>query len=129
MAAPPALDIAHPVATLTLRRPENANRLEPDDLTAIVAHVAAVNRDPGILVLQIRGEGKHLSHGYDITTFAAPAGKPIGFAAPPRCRRWSSLWRLARSGARLRLSHRPATRGDVGGIGAPRPGPLPWGCQ
>jgi enoyl-CoA hydratase/carnithine racemase len=79
MATLPSLDIAYPVAVLTLRRPENANRLEPDDLTAIVAHLAAVNRDPGILVLQIRGEGKHFCSGYDISSLAAQAGNPIGF--------------------------------------------------
>jgi enoyl-CoA hydratase/carnithine racemase len=79
MATLPSLDIVYPIAVLTLRRPENANRLEPDDLTAIVAHLAAVNRDPGILVLQIRGEGKHFCSGYDISSLAAQAGNPIGF--------------------------------------------------
>src|ERR1700694_4765858 len=79
MAAAPALDIAHPVATLTLRGPENANLLEPDDLKAVVAHLATVNRAPGILVLQIRGEGKHFCSGYDISSLAAQSGNPIGF--------------------------------------------------
>ena len=79
MAATPALDIAHPVATLTLRRPENANRLEPDDLKAVVAHLEAVNRDPGILVLQIRGKGKYFCSGYDISRLATQSGNPLGF--------------------------------------------------
>jgi enoyl-CoA hydratase len=79
MANLPSLDVAHPVATLTLRRPENANRLEPDDLDAIVDHVATVNRDPRILVLQIRGEGKYFCSGYDISTLAAQSGNPVGF--------------------------------------------------
>ena len=79
MAAPPALDIAHPVATLMLRRPENANRLEPDDLKAVVAHLEAVNHDPGILVLQIRGEGKYFCSGYDISSLATQSGNPLGF--------------------------------------------------
>jgi enoyl-CoA hydratase len=79
MAAPPTLDIAHPVATLTLRRPENANRLEPDDLKAVVAHLATVNHDPGILVLQIRGEGKYFCSGYDISSLATQSGNPLGF--------------------------------------------------
>src|SRR5450631_3878123 len=79
MATPPALDLAHPVATLTLRRPENANRLEPNDLNAVVAHLAAINRDPRILVLQIRGEGKYFCSGYDIASLATQAGNPIGF--------------------------------------------------
>jgi enoyl-CoA hydratase/carnithine racemase len=79
MAAPPALDIAHPVATLTLKRPENANRIEPDDLKAVVAHLEAVNQDPGILVLQIRGEGKYFCSGYDISSLATQSGNPLGF--------------------------------------------------
>src|SRR6266446_2951720 len=73
------LDVAHIVAALSMGRAENANRLEPDDLKAIVAHIAAVNRDPGILVLQIRGEGKHFCSGYDISSLAAQSGNPIGF--------------------------------------------------
>ena len=79
MATAPALDIAHPVATLTLRRPENANRLEPDDLRTVVAHLEAVNHDPGILVLQIRGEGKYFCSGYDISSLATQSGNPLGF--------------------------------------------------
>src|ERR1700688_1056727 len=79
MATPPALDIAHPVATLTLRRRENANRLEPDDLKATIAHLAAVDRDAGILVLQIRGEGRYFCSGYDISSLASQSGNPIGF--------------------------------------------------
>jgi enoyl-CoA hydratase len=79
MATAPALDIAHPVATLTLRRPENANRLEPDDLRAVVAHLEAVNHDSGILVLQIRGEGKYFCSGYDISSLATQSGNPLGF--------------------------------------------------
>ncbi len=79
MATVPTLEVAHPVATLTLRRPESANRLEPDDLKTIIAHLAAANRDPGVLVLQIRGEGKHFCSGYDISSLAAQAGDPVGF--------------------------------------------------
>src|SRR3981189_3564128 len=79
MAAAPALDIAHPVATLTLRRPENANRLDTDALQAVVGYLATVNRDPGILVLQIRGEGKYFRSGYDISSLATQSGNPLGF--------------------------------------------------
>ena len=79
MATSPTLDITHPVATLTLRRPKSANRLDPDDLDAIRAHLAAANGDPGILVLQVRGEGKHFCSGYNISSLAAQAGNPTGF--------------------------------------------------
>jgi enoyl-CoA hydratase len=79
MATLPSLDLAHPVSTVVLRRPENANRLEPDDLSAILTHIDAVNRDPGVVVLQIRGEGKHFCSGYDIASLATQAGNPVGF--------------------------------------------------
>jgi enoyl-CoA hydratase len=79
MATTPTLEVAHPVATLTLRRPQTANRLDPDDLEAVMGHLAAVNRDPGVLVLQLRGEGKHFCSGYDISSLAAQSGDPLGF--------------------------------------------------
>ena len=79
MAALPSLDVVHPVATITLRRPESANRLEPDDLKAVAAHIDAINVDAGILVLQIRGEGKYFCSGYDISSLASQSGNPIGF--------------------------------------------------
>jgi enoyl-CoA hydratase/carnithine racemase len=79
MATTPTLEVAHPIATLTLRRPESANRLDADDLKTVIGHLAAANRDPGILVLQIRGEGKHFCSGYDISSLAAQGGDPIGF--------------------------------------------------
>ena len=41
-------------ATLTLRRPQQANRLEPDDLLAISEHVARVNATPAVLVLRVQ---------------------------------------------------------------------------
>jgi len=79
MATTPTLDVAHPVATLTLRRPQSANRLDPDDLEAVMGHLAAVNLDPRVLVLQLRGEGKHFCSGYDISSLAAQSGDPLGF--------------------------------------------------
>jgi enoyl-CoA hydratase/carnithine racemase len=79
MATTPTLEVAHPVATLTLRRPQSANRLGPDDLEAVMGHLAAANRDPGVLVLQLRGEGKHFCSGYDISSLAAQSGDPLGF--------------------------------------------------
>jgi len=79
MATTPTLDVAHPVATLTLRRPQSANRLDRDDLEAVMGHLAAVNLDPRVLVLQLRGEGKHFCSGYDISSLAAQSGDPLGF--------------------------------------------------
>ena len=67
----PALDISGPVATLTLRRPKTANRLEPEDLQAIVEHAATVSANREVLVLQVRGEGKYFCSGYNIGKLGA----------------------------------------------------------
>jgi enoyl-CoA hydratase/carnithine racemase len=48
-----------------LRRPEHANRLEPQDLDALMAHIAAVNASPA-LVLKLQATGKYFCSGFDI---------------------------------------------------------------
>ena len=55
----PELQIQDHVATITLRRPEVANRLAPEDLAVLVDHVAAVNATEQVLVLRVRGQGKY----------------------------------------------------------------------
>jgi len=62
----PELRIDGAVATLTLRRPRQANRLEPADLQAISEHVARVDASPQVLVLRIEAAGKTFCAGYDI---------------------------------------------------------------
>ena len=75
----PALDIAGPVATLTLRRPASANRLDPEDLKAIVEHTVALNARPEVLVLQLRGEGKYFCSGYNIGKLGGLAYDAVTF--------------------------------------------------
>ncbi len=62
----PELSIQAHIATLTLRRPAQANRLEPQDLETIAAHIATVNANPQILVLRIEATGKYFCSGFDI---------------------------------------------------------------
>ncbi|MCY1230637.1 Short-chain-enoyl-CoA hydratase [compost metagenome] len=62
----PELVVNGAVAVITLRRPEQANRLTPDDLATLADHIAAINATPGVLVLQLRGEGKYFCSGYDL---------------------------------------------------------------
>ena len=62
----PTLAIDGAIATLTLQRPEQANRLEPEDLTALVAHIEAVDADPAVRVLLLRAGGRHFCSGFDI---------------------------------------------------------------
>ncbi|RYZ13169.1 MAG: enoyl-CoA hydratase/isomerase family protein [Comamonadaceae bacterium] len=62
----PQLTIAGPVATITLQRPQQANRLEPDDLGVIVDHIARADATPEVLVLRLQSTGKYFCSGYDI---------------------------------------------------------------
>lgn len=62
----PDLTIQDHVATITLRRPQQANRLAPEDLATLSAHVAAINAREEVLVLRLQAEGKYFCSGYDI---------------------------------------------------------------
>ena len=73
----PELRIRGNVATLTLRRPQQANRLEPADLLAISEHVALVNATPQVLVLRIEAGGKTFCAGYDIGSIGG--ARPVAF--------------------------------------------------
>ncbi|WP_353233283.1 enoyl-CoA hydratase/isomerase family protein [Diaphorobacter ruginosibacter] len=63
----PELQVQNHVATISLRRPEVANRLAPEDLPVLIAHVQAVNQMDDVRVLVIRSEGKYFCSGYDIS--------------------------------------------------------------
>ncbi len=67
----PELGIAGHVATITIRRPEQANRLEPGDLAVITDHIAQVNALPEVLVLRLESQGKYFCSGYDIGRMGA----------------------------------------------------------
>ncbi|MCZ2291091.1 MAG: enoyl-CoA hydratase/isomerase family protein [Burkholderiales bacterium] len=62
----PTLTRAGHVATITLQRPQQANRLEPDDLQALMAHLATVDADADLSVLLLRAQGRHFCSGFDI---------------------------------------------------------------
>lgn len=69
--APPSLAIDEvdgggAIATITLRRPRVANRLDPADLAAIVAHVAQADADPRVRVLLLVAQGRHFCGGFHI---------------------------------------------------------------
>jgi enoyl-CoA hydratase/carnithine racemase len=77
MSDTPDLRLDGAVATITLRRPQQANRLEPDDLLAISEHVATVNATTGVLVLRIQATGKTFCAGYDIGRIGG--ARPVAF--------------------------------------------------
>src|SRR5690606_21909380 len=59
------------IATIRFRKPAQANRLSPDDLATLRAHIATVNQEKNVLVLRFKGEGKYFCSGYDISSLAA----------------------------------------------------------
>lgn len=64
---PPALAIEGPVATLTLRRPSQHNRIAPEDSDVIRACLNKVEATPGVRVLVLTGTGgKTFSSGYTL---------------------------------------------------------------
>lgn len=66
LAGLPALAIDGRIATITLRRPQVANRLELEDLAALAEHLATVNACEEVLVLRLQAEGRHFCSGFNI---------------------------------------------------------------
>lgn len=65
--ASPELRIASGVATITLRRPAQHNRLDPEDTVILAGHVELLRHDPAVRVVVITGEGtKTFSSGYTV---------------------------------------------------------------
>lgn len=62
----PELVIDGRVATMTLRRPAQANRLEIEDLQRILEHFERVNANPEVLVLRVAASGRSFCSGFNI---------------------------------------------------------------
>ena len=71
----PDLCIDGAIATITLRRPAQANRLNADDLGRLAALIADVNARADVLVLLLRGRGKYFCSGFDIGSIGS-GGEP-----------------------------------------------------
>jgi len=59
------------VATITLSRPQQANRLQQEDLAALAAHLDSVNADEQIRVLRLASTGNYFCSGYNIGELGA----------------------------------------------------------
>jgi len=84
-ASTPILAIAGPRATIRLNRPKHLNRLQPDDLDALMVLFARIEADPDIKVLVLTGTGRAFSAGYDLGSIAerasaAPEAQTAGSA-------------------------------------------------
>jgi enoyl-CoA hydratase len=67
----PELTVTAPTATITLRRPEMANRLEPEDLATLRGFIGDVNARRDVLVLRLCAEGRHFCAGFNIGSVAS----------------------------------------------------------
>jgi 2-(1,2-epoxy-1,2-dihydrophenyl)acetyl-CoA isomerase len=80
-------DRAGPVATLTLNKPDKANAFDPAWLPSMIDFVAAVDADPAVRCLLLRGNGKHFMAGGDLSSIdetlqKEPIERSLGVAAP-----------------------------------------------
>lgn len=66
----PSLDVAGAIATITLRRPDMANRLEPEDLATLAGFIRDVNARREVLVLRLCAQGRHFCAGFNIGSVA-----------------------------------------------------------
>ena len=86
----PSLEFSEHVATITLRRPRAANKLSPEDLPVLIAHIDRINRADEIRVVVLRSEGKYFCSGYDISEVRNSQNKGSSFGemvdAIERCR-------------------------------------------
>ena len=68
----PTLEIADAVATITLRRPAQHNRIDPDDPAMLARHLADVRDHPSLRLLVLTGEGeKTFCSGYTLGQIGA----------------------------------------------------------
>src|ERR1700731_4839528 len=72
-ASTPLLDIDGARATIRLNRPKHLNRLQHDDLDALLKLFDRIEADPAIRVLVLTGTGRAFSAGYDLNSVAERA--------------------------------------------------------
>ena len=70
---PPVLTIESARATVRLNRPRAMNRIEPDDLTALMQIFDALDTNPTIRVVVLTGTGRAFSAGFDLRAVGGQA--------------------------------------------------------
>src|SRR5713226_6374664 len=72
-ASAPLLDIDGARATIRLNRPKHLNRLQADDLDALLKLFDRIEADPAVRVMVLTGTGRAFSAGYDLNSVAERA--------------------------------------------------------
>ncbi len=73
----PLLVIEGPRATIRLNRPRHLNRLQPDDLGALLQLFDRIEGDTALRVLVLTGTGRAFSAGFDLNSVAARATSEV----------------------------------------------------
>src|ERR1700742_2940937 len=77
-ASTPVLEIEGARATIRLNRPRHLNRLQPDDLDALLELFDRIEADSTVRVLVLTGTGRAFSAGYDLNSVADHATSAEG---------------------------------------------------
>src|ERR1700726_795676 len=70
VASAPILELDGARATIRLNRPRHLNRLQVDDLAALLKLFDRIEADPTLRVLVLTGTGRAFSAGYDLNSVA-----------------------------------------------------------
>jgi enoyl-CoA hydratase/carnithine racemase len=76
-ASTPVFELNGARATIRLNRPRHLNRLQPDDLDALMKLFDRIETDPAIRVLVLTGTGRAFSAGYDLNSVAERATSAV----------------------------------------------------
>lgn len=92
-----SLDIAAPVATLTLRRPAALNAITPAMLDEVLSALDTIASDDSVSVIVLTGEGRAFSAGVDLKALGSttPADGGVGGTLDDRARRVIERFRTA----------------------------------
>src|ERR1700726_5101587 len=77
VASAPILELDGARATIRLNRPRHLNRLQVDDLEALMKLFDRVETDPAVRVLVLTGTGRAFSAGYDLNSVAERATSAV----------------------------------------------------
>jgi enoyl-CoA hydratase len=76
-ASTPLFELSGARATIRLNRPKHLNRLQPDDLDALLELFDRIEANPAIRVLVLTGTGRAFSAGYDLNSVAERASSAV----------------------------------------------------
>lgn len=84
---PPSLALDGRIAMVTLRRPQQANRLELNDLGVLQSIADTLALMPDVLVVVLQSYGRHFSSGFDVNSVLA-------IDAPAQFEKLGETWEL-----------------------------------